>query len=118
MKSKLTFLLVPVVAAALQLVPVVFAQPPDKPNRQFQMDRRPRWAGETETGAQGIPRSDAARTLESGPVRPAHSGKNARRSTRPGLNAGICLGESRLPACSCRQPAGNIRGTRIDLRAN
>ena len=49
--------------------------------------RRPRCAGETETGAQGIPRSDAARTLESGPNDPAHPGKNARRSTRPGLTA-------------------------------
>src|SRR5205823_13484875 len=29
--------------------------------------RRPRCAGETKTGAQGIPRSDAARALESGP---------------------------------------------------
>ena len=48
MKSKLTFLLVPVVAAALQLVPAAFAQPPDKPNRQFQMDRRPRWANLTD----------------------------------------------------------------------
>ena len=64
--------------------------------------RRPRCAGEAETGAPGIPRSDAACTLEGRPNDPAHSGKNARRSTGPGLS-GICLGERRLPACSCRQ---------------
>jgi len=48
MKSKLTFLLVPAVAAALQIAPAVFAQPPDKPNRPFQMERRARWANLTE----------------------------------------------------------------------
>src|SRR5438270_5432379 len=42
--------------------------------------RRPRCAGEAETGAPGVPRSDAARALESRPNDPAHSGKNARRS--------------------------------------
>jgi hypothetical protein len=41
MKAKLTFLLVPTLAAALQFAPAVLAQPPA---RQFQMERRPRWA--------------------------------------------------------------------------
>ena len=45
MKAKLTFLLVPALAAALQFAPAILAQPPaDKPARQFQMERRARWA--------------------------------------------------------------------------
>jgi len=49
MKAKLTFLLVPTLAAALQFSPAILAQsPPDKPARQFQMERRARWANLTE----------------------------------------------------------------------
>jgi hypothetical protein len=49
MKAKLTFLLVPTLAATLQFAPAVLAQsPPDKPARQFQMERRARWASLTE----------------------------------------------------------------------
>jgi hypothetical protein len=49
MKAKLTFLLVPTLAAALQLAPALLAQPPtDKPSRPFQMERRPRWASLSE----------------------------------------------------------------------
>jgi hypothetical protein len=45
MKAKLTFLLVPTLAATLQFAPTVLAQPPaDNPARQFQMERRARWA--------------------------------------------------------------------------
>jgi membrane-bound lytic murein transglycosylase B len=49
MKAKLTFLLVPTLAAALQFAPSVLAQSPvEKPPRQFQMERqmerRARWA--------------------------------------------------------------------------
>ena len=45
MKTKLTFLLVPTLAAAFQFAPSVQAQSPaDKPARQFQMERRARWA--------------------------------------------------------------------------
>jgi hypothetical protein len=45
MKAKLTFLLVPTLAATLQFAPTVLAQPPaDNPPRQFQMERRARWA--------------------------------------------------------------------------
>jgi uncharacterized protein YhaN len=44
MKAKFTFLLVPTLAAALQLAPSVLAQTPaDKPARH-QMERRARWA--------------------------------------------------------------------------
>ncbi|MEY2558029.1 MAG: hypothetical protein QOE34_1454 [Verrucomicrobiota bacterium] len=44
MKAKLTFLLVPTLAAALQFAPTALAQPPaDKPFKQFQ-ERRARWA--------------------------------------------------------------------------
>lgn len=49
MKAKLTFLLVPTLAAALQFAPTVLAQsPPDKPARPLQMERRARWANLTE----------------------------------------------------------------------
>jgi hypothetical protein len=49
MKAKLTFLLVPALTAALHFVPTVLAQSPtDKPARQFQMERRARWANLTE----------------------------------------------------------------------
>ena len=45
MKAKLTFLLVPTLAAALQFAPALLAQPPtDKPARQFKMERHARWA--------------------------------------------------------------------------
>ena len=45
MKAKLTFLLVPALAAVLQFAPAVLAQPPtDKPARQLRMERRARWA--------------------------------------------------------------------------
>jgi hypothetical protein len=44
MKAKLTFV-VPILAAALQFTPTVLAQSPaDRPARQFQMERRARWA--------------------------------------------------------------------------
>ena len=49
MKAKFTFLLVPTLAAALQFAPTVLAQPPaDRPPRQFQMERRARWANLSE----------------------------------------------------------------------
>jgi hypothetical protein len=45
MNAKLAFLLVPTLAAALQFTPCVSAQSPaDRPMRQFQMERRARWA--------------------------------------------------------------------------
>jgi hypothetical protein len=45
MNAKFTFLLVPILAAALQFAPALLAQPPaDKPVRQFQMERRAHWA--------------------------------------------------------------------------
>src|SRR6185312_1681606 len=49
MKAKLTFLLVPALTAALQFAPTARAQTPaEKPARQFQMERRARWANLTE----------------------------------------------------------------------
>jgi hypothetical protein len=45
MNAKSIFLLVPALAAALQFAPALLAQTPtDKPARQFQMERRARWA--------------------------------------------------------------------------
>lgn len=49
MNAKFSFLLVSTVTAALQFAPTVGAQPPgDRPPRQFQMERRARWANLTE----------------------------------------------------------------------
>jgi len=49
MKTKLSVLLLPALAAALQFVPVVRAQSPaDKPARPFQTERRDRWASLTD----------------------------------------------------------------------
>jgi len=44
MKAKLTFFLIPMLAGVLQLAPHLFAQPPDRPFRPFQNERRARWA--------------------------------------------------------------------------
>jgi len=49
MNAKLAFLLVPTLAAALEFTPRVWAQSPaDRPMRQFQMERRARWANVNE----------------------------------------------------------------------
>ena len=49
MKARLTFLLVPTLAVALQFAPALRAQPPtDRPGRLFQMERHARWARLTE----------------------------------------------------------------------
>ena len=49
MNAKFSFLLVSTVTAALQFAPAVLAQSPvDKPARQFQMERRARWANLSE----------------------------------------------------------------------
>jgi Spy/CpxP family protein refolding chaperone len=50
MKAKLTFLVVPTLAVALQLVPSLLAQqpPPERPFRPFQNERRARLANLSE----------------------------------------------------------------------
>jgi Spy/CpxP family protein refolding chaperone len=49
MKAKFSFLLVSTFTAALQFAPTGLAQSPgDKPTRQFQMERRARWASLSE----------------------------------------------------------------------
>lgn len=49
MKAKFRFLLVSTITAALQFAPAALAQSPaEKPARQFQMERRARWASLTE----------------------------------------------------------------------
>jgi len=48
MKAKLIFLLVPMLAGALPFAPSLLAQPPDRPNRPFQNERRARWANLSE----------------------------------------------------------------------
>jgi hypothetical protein len=49
MKAKFTVLLAPALAAALQFAPTALAQSPvERPARQFQMERRARWASLSE----------------------------------------------------------------------
>ena len=48
MKAKLIFLLVPMLAGAVQFAPSLLAQQPDRPNRPFQNERRARWANLSE----------------------------------------------------------------------
>jgi hypothetical protein len=48
MKAKLIFLLVPTLAAGLQIAPSLQAQPPDRANRPFPNERRARWANLSE----------------------------------------------------------------------
>lgn len=82
MKSKFTFLLVPALAAALQFAPAVFAQPPDRPNRPFQTDRRPRWANLTEEERAKL-RAAHQKAMEDPAVRAAQEKlKQARREFR------------------------------------
>jgi len=42
MKMKLNFLLIPALAGFVQFAPGLYAQAPDRPNRQFQSERRAR----------------------------------------------------------------------------
>jgi Spy/CpxP family protein refolding chaperone len=49
MNAKFSFLLVSILTATVQFAPMVLAQPPgDRPPRQFQMERRARWASLSE----------------------------------------------------------------------
>jgi hypothetical protein len=48
MKAKLTLLLVPMLAGALQFAPSLLAQSPNRANRPFQNERRARWANLSE----------------------------------------------------------------------
>ncbi len=49
MRAKLAFLLIPTLAAAMQFAPTAVAQQPqDRPGRQFQAERRARWANLTD----------------------------------------------------------------------
>ncbi len=73
--------------------------------------RRPRRPRETETGAAGIPRSDAARPVKSGSIHPAHSGKNARGATGQRL---INVGAAFAPRRTIAQPAAQkFRATSV-----
>jgi Spy/CpxP family protein refolding chaperone len=82
MKSKFTFLLVPALATALQLAPAVFAQPPDKPNRPFLMERRARWANLTENERAKL-KAAHQKAMEDPAVRAAHDKlRQARREFR------------------------------------
>ena len=83
MKANLTFLLVPTLAATLQFAPSVLAQPPaDKPARQFQMERRARWASLNEEERAKL-KAAHQKAMADPAVRAAHDRlKQARREFR------------------------------------
>ena len=83
MKAKLTFLLVPILMAALQLVPSVLAQqPPDRPFRPFQNERRARWANLSEEDRARL-RAAHQKAMEDPAVRAAQERlRQARREFR------------------------------------
>jgi hypothetical protein len=82
MKAKFTFLLLPALAAALQLAPTALAQSPaDKPMRQFQ-ERRARWTNLTEEERSKL-KAAHQKAMEDPAVRAAHDRlKQARREFR------------------------------------
>lgn len=82
MKAKLTFLLIPALAGALQLAPSVFAQPPDRPFRPFQNERRARWANLSEEDRTKL-RAAHEKAMADPAVRAAHEKlRQARREFR------------------------------------
>ena len=83
MKAKLTFLLLPIVAGALQLTPIASAQgPQDRPGRQFAQERRARWAGLTEEERTKL-KAAHQRAMTDPAVQAAHERlKQARRDFR------------------------------------
>jgi hypothetical protein len=89
MKAKSAFLLVPTVAAALQLTPIALAQPPgDKPARPFQ-ERRARWASLNEDERAKL-KAAHHKAMEDPAVRAAHDRlKQARREFRDVMRPAI-----------------------------
>jgi hypothetical protein len=82
MKAKLAFLFVPAVVAALQFAPAVLAQPPDKPGRQFRMERRAFWASLNEEERSKL-RTAHQKAMADPAVRAAHDRlKQARHEFR------------------------------------
>jgi hypothetical protein len=82
MKAKLTFLLIPALAGALQFAPAVFAQPPDRPSRPFQNERRARWANLSEEERTKL-RAAHEKAMADPAVRAAHDRlRQARREFR------------------------------------
>jgi Spy/CpxP family protein refolding chaperone len=82
MKAKLTFLLIPALAGALQFAPSVFAQPPGRPFRPFQNERRARWANLSEEDRTKL-RAAHEKAMADPAVRAAHEKlRQARREFR------------------------------------
>lgn len=83
MKVKLTFLLVPTLACALQFAPCSFAQQPtDRPFRPFQNERRARWANLSEEDRTKL-RAAHQKAMGDPAVRAAHEKlRQARREFR------------------------------------
>ena len=83
MKAKLTLLLIPTLAVAFQFVPATaFAQPPDRPFRPFQNERRARFANLSEEERAKI-RAAHQKAMEDPAVRAAQEKlRQARREFR------------------------------------
>ena len=82
MKAKLSFLLIPTLAAALQFAPIAMAQgPADRPFKQLQ-ERRARWANLTEEERSKL-KAAHQKAMEDPAVRAARDRlKQARREFR------------------------------------
>jgi hypothetical protein len=80
MKAKLTFLLFPALAGALQFAPAIFAQEP--PDRAFRNERRARWANLSEEERTKL-RAAHEKAMADPAVRAAHDKlRQARREFR------------------------------------
>jgi hypothetical protein len=89
MKAKLSFLLIPTLAATLQLAPIAMAQgPADKPFKQFQ-ERRARWASLSEEERAKL-KAAHQKAMEDPAVRAARDRlKQARREFRETLRPAL-----------------------------
>jgi Spy/CpxP family protein refolding chaperone len=99
MKAKLTFLLVPMLAGALQFAPAVFAQqPPDRPFRPFQNERRPRWANLSEEERSKL-RAAHQKAMADPAVQAAHEKlRQARREFREVMRPALLKADPSLQA--------------------
>ena len=89
MNVKTRYLLVPSLVCFLQLTPAAFAQPPDRPNRPFQNERRARWANLTDE-ERGRLRAAHQKAMEDPAVQTAREKlRSARREFREVLRPAL-----------------------------
>ena len=99
MKTKLTFLLVPILAGALQLAPGILAQQPsDRPFRPFQNERRARWASLSEEDRAKL-KAAHQKAMAEPAVRAAHDKlRQARREFREVMRPALLKADPSIQA--------------------